>query len=314
MRHKIWKKILAADHVVITMHRRPDGDALGSALALYNMLLPMKKVSLYNASSEIRREFVSLPGAERIKHTMPPRYELMVVLDTGSFSMVETEKPDVPIINIDHHVSNEAYGELNLVDPGRPSCAEVLFDLFEANEVKLNRPAALCLYAGLVSDTQFFATDRVDGRTFETAQKLLAFGVSPFDVAKRIRQNNALSQLRLQGEVYSRFELFGDGRIATVVIDEAMQKRTGSGLLECEHIADDLLGLVSAEVAVMIYEVSGKGLKVSLRGKGSVDLSELAKRFGGGGHPNAAGIFLEEDDARACEKKLVEEVRRAIDE
>lgn len=314
MQHKIWKTILAAEHVVITMHRRPDGDALGSALALYNMLLPIQKVSLFNASSEIRHEFSALPGVSRLKNLLPPKCDLMVVVDTGSFSLLQVEKPDVPVVNIDHHVSNERYGEFNLVDETRPSCAEVLFDLFEANDIRLNRSAALCLYTAIASDTQFFTTDRVDNRTFETVQKLLVYGISPYEVARTLRQSNALSQLRLQGEVYRSFELFCDGRVASVIIDEGMQKRTGAGLLECDHIADDLLTLVSVETAVMIFEQADGGVKVSLRGKGSVDLSRFAGRYGGGGHPNAAGILFESTDAKACEEKLVNDLRSTINE
>lgn len=307
-----WKKILDAGHVVITMHRRPDGDAIGSALGLYNMLLPLKKVSLFNAGSEMRREFSFLPGFDRIKSVLPPKFDLMVTLDSATFDLIPIERPAVPVINIDHHKSNTGFGDGNVVDVSRPSCGEVVLKLLDANDVKLNKAAALCLYTAIASDTQFFATDRVDARTFDAAGKLLDYGVSPGDAARHIRQSRPLSQMRLHGEVLSRFALFCDGSVASVIIDEGMQQRTGAGLLESEHVADELLRLCTVEVGMMIFVIEGKGLKVSLRGKGAVDLSDLAARYGGGGHRDAAGIFIEATDARGFEKKIVEELKELI--
>lgn len=309
-----WKKILDAGHVVITMHRRPDGDAIGSALGLYNMLLPLKKVSLFNASSEIRREFSFLPGFDRIKNVLPPKFDLMVTLDSATFDLIPIERPDVPVINIDHHKSNTDYGEGNVVDASRPSCGEVVLKLLDANSVKLNKAAALCLYTSIASDTQFFATDRVDARTFDDVRKLLDYGISPSDVARYIRQSRPLSQVRLHGEVLSSFALFCDGSVASVIIDEGMQQRTGAALLESEHVADELLSLCTVEVGMMIFVIKGKGLKISLRGKGRVDLSDLAAGYGGGGHRNAAGIFIEATEAQDFEKKIVEELKELIHE
>lgn len=308
-----WKKIEKAGHVVITMHRRPDGDALGSALGLYHILRGQKKVSLFNVTADLPREFAFLPGFERIKTLLPPKFDLMVTLDSATFDLIEIEHPGVPVINIDHHPSNTGYGEGNIVDATLPSCGEVVLAFLEAGGVRLNRPAALCLYASLVSDTQFFVTDRVNARTFETARKLLEFGVDPGDVARQIRQNRPLSQARLHGAVLSSFALFCDGRVASVVIDEAMQQRTGAGLMESAHVADELLTLCTVEVAVMIFVVEGEGLKVSLRGKGGVDLSTLASRYGGGGHHNAAGLFVRETDAHKFEQEIIETTRGLID-
>ena len=308
-----WKKLEKASHIVITMHRRPDGDALGSALGLYNILRQKTKVSLFNVTSELPREFAFLPGFDRIKTILPPKFDLMVTLDSATFELIEIEHPGVPVINIDHHKSNTHYGEGNVIDASYPSCGEVVLAFLEANGVALNRPAALCLYTALASDTQFFATDRVDGRTFETARKLLAYEVNPGEVATRIRQNRPLSQARLHGAVLSSFELFCDGRVASVVIDEAMQQHTGGGLMESAHVADELLTLCTVQVAVMIFVVPGEGLKVSLRSKGGVDLSALAEAYGGGGHRNAAGLYVPETDACKFEKKLIEKLRGLID-
>lgn len=311
---KSWKTIEKAAHVVITMHRRPDGDALGSALGLYHILRGHGKVSLFNVTPDLPRDFAFLPGFERIKTTLPPKFDLMVTLDSSTFELIETERPDVPVINIDHHQSNSGYGEGNVVDATLPSCGEVVLAFLEANDIRLNRPAALCLYTALASDTQFFATDRVDARTFESARKLLEYGVDPGDVARNIRQNRPLSQMRLHGAVLRGFGLFCDGRVTSVVIDEAMQRHTGAGLMESAHVADELLTLCTAEVSVMIFVVVGEGLKVSLRGKGGVDLSDLAGRYGGGGHQNAAALFVQESDACEFEKKIIEAIRGLIDE
>ncbi len=311
---KSWKKILDAAHVVITMHRRPDGDAIGSALGLYNILLPLKKVSLFNVTPDLPREFAFLPGFERIRTVLPPKFDLMVTLDSATFELIEIEHPGVPVINIDHHKSNTEYGEENIVDASFPSCGEVVLHFLESNGVRLNRPAAHCLYASLVSDTQFFATDRVDTRTFDSARKLLEFGVEPSEMARHIRQNRSLAEVRLHGEVLRGFELFCDGRVASVIIDTAMQRHTGAGLMESAHVADELLGLATVEVSVMIFVAEGDGLKVSLRGKGGADLSVLAARYGGGGHDHAAGLFTAMQDAREFETKLIEEIRGLIDE
>lgn len=303
-----------ADHVVITMHRRPDGDALGSALGLYNILRPLKKVSLFNSSPEIRREFAFLPGFDRIRSTLPPKFDLLVTFDSAGFEMLQIDRPECPVVNIDHHVSNTGFGDYNVVDATLSSCGEVVFNLLEANGVRLNKAAALCLYTSIVSDTQFFSTDRVDAATFGRVRTLLEWGISPYDVAVKIRQNRPLSQLRLHGEALSRFALFVNGRVAMVTIDTAMQKRTGATILESEFVADELLAMGTVFVGVMIFEVEGRGIKVSLRGKGHVDLSLLAGRFGGGGHYNAAGIFIEATEAKDFEKTMIEALRSVIHE
>jgi phosphoesterase RecJ-like protein len=309
-----WIRIEKASHIVVTMHRRPDGDALGSALGLYNTLRAHKKVSLFNVTPELPREFAFLPGFDRIKTVLPPKFDLMVTLDSATFDLIAIEHPGIPVINIDHHQSNTDYGAGNVVDASLPSCGEVVLAFLEANGIRLNRPAALCLYTALASDTQFFATDRVDVRTFESARKLLDYGVKPAEVARHIRQNRPLSQARLHGAVLTGFGLFCDGRVASVVIDEAMQRHTGAGLTESAHVADELLTLSTVQVAVMIFVVEGQGLKVSLRGKESVNLSDLASRYGGGGHRNAAGLFVRGMGAHEFEKKIIDELRGLIDE
>ena len=305
----IWNEILKANHIVITMHRRPDGDAIGSALGLFNVLVSMKRVSLFNISKEIKREFGFLPGFDRIRDTLPGKFDLMITLDSASLDLVRIERPDAKIINIDHHKSNTNFGDWNLVDDTLPSCGEVVFKLLESNHVKLNRPAALCLYASLASDTNFFTTDRVDADTFATAAKLLAYDISPYEVAREITKNRPLSQVRLNGEALSRFALHVDGQVASVVVDQGMQQRTAGTLLESDQIADELLNLATVKVGVMLYEVEGRGVKVSMRGKDRVDLSEVAARYGGGGHKNAAGIFVKGVDPAEFEKVLLEDLR-----
>ena len=138
----IWNEIQRAGHIVITMHRRPDGDAIGSALGLYNMLVPTKRVSLFNISKEIKREFAFLPGFDRIRDTLPSKFDLMITLDSASLDLVRIERPEAKIINIDHHKSNTFFGDWNLVDENLPSCGEVVFKLLEENGVRLNRAAA----------------------------------------------------------------------------------------------------------------------------------------------------------------------------
>lgn len=310
----IWNRILKATHIAITMHKNPDGDAIGSALGLYSVLANIKKTSLFNSSHELPREYSFLNGFDKIKQIEPKNYDLLICLDSSSFSLIGIEKPSVDIINIDHHENNEKYGTFNLINHTRPSCAEVVFELLKANDIKPNRPSANALYAGLVSDTQFFSTSKVDEESFDTAKNLISFGAEINTISKNIKQNISLAKARLYGEVFSNFSLFLDGMVSSVVIDENMQKRTGISLVDTKNISSDILALSTVEASIMIFIINYKEIKISLRSKGVVDVLKIAQKYGGNGHKNAAGAYIKDISADELEKKLIEELRKELNE
>jgi phosphoesterase RecJ-like protein len=242
------------DHLLVTSHINPDGDAIGSALSLFNIFKNITRISLYNYSKKILREFDFLPGFDKIRTILPYKFDLLIVLDSASLQRVKLKKPNCLIINIDHHQSNTNFGDFNFVDFSRPSCAEVVYEFLQKNDFTINKPSALSLYSAIVSDTQSFSTDRVDAKTFDIVAKLLQYDIDISSVSNLINKRRSLAKARLLGIVLSSFELVCEGRVAIFAITKEIQQQTQTSVVDSEGIADELLKCVSVEVSILFFK------------------------------------------------------------
>jgi len=299
--------ILNAKHIVIAMHENPDGDAIGSALGLFNLFKNFTKVSIFNRSKEMIKDLDFLPGFDKIKDTLPNKFDLLIVVDSASLERVGIQRPDCPIINIDHHESNCNFGDYNFVDFSRPSCAEVVFGFLEKFDFALNKPAALSLYCAIVTDTQSFSTNRVDKKTFMISGKLIEFGFDVGHILDMIIRRRSLAKTRLLAEVLKNFELCCDAKVALFFISKELQKQTATSVVDTEGVADEMLKVVTVQISILFFEMDDV-IKISFRGKGEVDLNKFASYFGGGGHKNAAGLKVK-DNIDNIKKKIIEKLK-----
>ena len=314
-RDRIRDRLRDGTRFLVSSHARPDGDSLGSQLALAEALTLLgKEVRVVNADPPPAR-YAFLPGAAAIEvsASVEDGADTVVVLECGVLGRTEVSGlGDRFILNIDHHTGNTRYGAVNWCDESACACGELVFELVEALGAELTPSIATNVYVAILTDTGSFRHANITARTFGICRRIAEVGVDAAAVAARVFNNGSLGRLRLTGRVLDRMRLEADGRIAVLAVDEALLKETGCA-------ADDLEGVVNLPLAagdvkaVVLLKETASGLRASLRSKDDVDVRRVAVSFGGGGHRNAAGLTIEhpDPDVRA---RLVAAVAAAIGE
>jgi phosphoesterase RecJ-like protein len=292
---QIWEKIEKAEHITLTAHINPDGDALGSQLALYHILKKTgKKATVFNATKPLPQYLDFLPGFDKITDKFPKNSDLVISCDCGSFDRLGIEEKPSFLINIDHHISNTGYGDINLVEPDYASTSLVIYDILKANGIDITKESAVCIYTAMVTDTGSFQYESVNDRVFECAAEMVRCGVKPDYVSKMLFQRDRLSRLRLLAKAYDTIEMCCDGKAAFVEVTNEMLEMTGAIKEDTDSIVNSVRAIASVEVSCMLREEKD-GIKVSLRSKNYADVSKVAQKYGGGGHIRAAGATLKNE-------------------
>jgi len=308
-----WSAISDAKHILLVSHVNPDGDTVGSVLALYDVLKRLnKKVSLFNATKELPHIYSFLPNIKKIKDRLPGFYDLVISCDCGSFDRLKIDKGGYKLINIDHHSSNHMFGDINLVDKTVASAGMVVYELLVQNGIKISRDCAVCLYVTIVEDTGFFSYSDLSEKTFTCVAKLIGHGVDAKEIATLLRSRVSLAKTRLLGYVLSNFDLYFDAKVAIIIIDNNILARTGAKRYDTKNIVNVLRDIITVKVSVMVLEEKSGGLKVSLRSENDTDVSVVAKDFNGGGHKNSAGFEVADDDFEKLKNSILEKLKRII--
>ena len=311
MYKEAWNKITNARYIVIVSHIHPDGDTIGSTLALYNVLKEQgKKVALFNATyDELPREFGFLDGFSKIQRKLPKFFDLLVCCDSASFDRLGVERGDYEIVNIDHHKSNKNFGDINVVLSEASSAGIVLYELLKANEIKISAKTATALYASVADDTGFFRYGGIDAQTFKIASELIEYGADPRKIANEVKSNVSLAKTRLIAYMLSSFELHQDATIASVIFDRTTLEAIGAKRSDTKNIISMLRDIANVKVALMVLEVEN-GCKISLRSDGDMDVSKISAIYNGGGHKGAAGFDVKSSDSRATCKEVLDLLKR----
>jgi bifunctional oligoribonuclease and PAP phosphatase NrnA len=305
--------IAGAERAVITCHVHPDGDALGSALALHRALANAGRQAVVSFSEPftVAPHYRFLAGLD---HLTPPDQvprvaDLFVCFDTGSLdrlgSLVDAFQGASRTVVVDHHASNTRFGQVNLIDPEAPASAVLCRELLRRLDLPLDYEIATCLYTGLVTDTGRFQYQSTTPDTHLLAAELLGAGVEQYEVAKAVFETNNIDYLRLVGVALGRIVQVPEASLVWTRVGLADLAAHGVDMEETEGLIDLVRTDGASDVAVVLKEQPGGGHKVSLRSKGATDVGQLATRFGGGGHTYAAG-FTSELDADAIVAALVE--------
>jgi len=312
--HKqIWDKIQKADNILLVAHVNPDGDALGSELSLYPILKKLgKKVTVFNATKPLPDYLDFLPNFNKVTDKLPKKIDLTVSFDCGSFDRLGLDEKPSFLINIDHHVSNTNYGDINLIEPDHASTSQVIYDILKANNIEIPTDTAVCIYTALVTDTGSFQYESVNDKVFECAAEMVRCGVKPDYVAKMLFQRDRLSRLRLLAKAYETIEMCCDGKVAFVEVTKEMMEITGAIKEDTDTIVNSVRAIAPVEVACMLRE-DDEGIKISLRSKNFADVSKIAVKYGGGGHIRAAGATLKgECDFEKVKKMLKEDLAEEV--
>lgn len=302
------------ERFLISSHARPDGDSVGSQLALAHALTGLgKTVRIVNHDAP-PDSLQTIPGVSTIEiaDTVDGAYDAAVILECSSLDRTEVSGLGSRfVINVDHHAGNGMYGSLNWFDPSAAACAEMVYDLVTDLGVAVSPQIGVALYAGILTDTGSFRHANITSRTFEICRRVAVAGVDVAAVAADIYQRGSVGKLRLTAALLADMTLEAGGRVAMLRVDDALLRHTG-----CP--ADDLDGLINLPLsaggvqAVIMFKFLDGSARVSLRSKGAIDVRAVAASFGGGGHRNASGFSLDgpREDVESC---AVAAVTRAVD-
>ncbi|MFH2044755.1 MAG: bifunctional oligoribonuclease/PAP phosphatase NrnA [Pseudomonadota bacterium] len=304
---RIIEHLINSSNVLITSHINQDGDAIGSLLAVgFALNFLNKKTFLFNESS-IPSVYRFLPGTELIKYKINELYEFdtAVILDCGNLERIGKSAKTVStipvIINIDHHVTNTGYGTCRLVDTSACSTAELVYRIIKKMNIPINKEIATSIYTAILTDTGSFRASNTNGPAFAICEEMIAYGADPYEIAQNVYGKYSLGRIRLLNLALDSIAISDNGKLSMMTITSDM-------INETETKSEDVDGLISyakrikgIKVAVLIQEERNsksktKGIKnfhVSLRSDGTIDVTDIALSFGGGGHFSAAGFNLE---------------------
>lgn len=305
----IFEKINNSHYCLIVTHINPDADTISCALALSNYMYENNiKHKVFNESNNLPRSLDFLPKFEKITNQIPKFYDLAIFVDCAVKSRVGFDiEEDVEIINIDHHQSNDNFGSINVVDDTKSSTAEVLFNVFEKNNINISKNSAMCFYVGIYDDSIAFTTPRVDSETFNIVNKLVQKGIEPSYIADKLLRRDSIARYRIMPKILDTLSLSNEGKVATVYLDNQWLKETGADVSECDDIVNMVLNIGIVQMVAYFRIIKNK-TRVSLRSKGEIDVSKIASNFNGGGHKNAAGLSLDTIDINKGKKELLDAI------
>ena len=314
---EIQIEIQKAEKIVIFTHESPDGDAVGSALA-FNLALKELGKKADVVIPKYSRIFQFLPDVEDIiVEPKEEKYDLAIALDCGDLKRLagnvnETFEKTTSRVNIDHHGSNSMFGDYNFVNPVSPACCEVLIGMFEYFGIDINLDIATCIATGMITDTGGFQYSNVTAETFEFAAELIRKGVNISDICKRTLDTKTIANFKLVQKVNERMEFLEDGKVSFTYITIEDEKMVGAEEGDHEGLVDIGRSIEGVEVSVFIREKENTGgYKISFRSNNYVNVSDVAMMFGGGGHPRAAGAFVQ-GNVEQVKAKILKELRKVL--
>jgi phosphoesterase RecJ-like protein len=312
---EIVDSIATRQRFVISSHSRPDGDSIGSQLAMAYALRALgKEVRLVN-SDAAPGPLMAFPGVAEIEIAarVDGAFDAAIVMECGDLGRTGVAGLDqFFVINIDHHPGNTGYGRINWFDSTAAACGEMVYELIGALGVPLSVEMATHIYVAILTDTGSFHYSSISPRTFEICREALVAGVEPVLVARHVYDSNNIGRLRLFGAVLSAMQLDTTGRIAMVYLDHEMARAAGGTYDDTEGLINLPLTVKEIQAVVFFKQIEGEQYRVSLRSKGDVDIGAVATEFGGGGHKNAAGCTVS-GGIDTLQKLFVGKMERAIE-
>ena len=305
--NKIFDEIKIANKILLLAHENPDGDAIGSLMAMYHMLKDLGKDVLV-VVPEIPPAFLYLNGIDKVLSKTDDTFDLGIVVDCANkerIGQINNEFSNCKkTIVIDHHISNSRYGDINYVEEVTASCTQVLYYLFKKWNINITNDIGEAIITGCLTDTSGFRNNNVDKNTFMMAAELMDIGIDINKIYYLAVSKKSMAQYLLMKMTLDRLEMFEDGKIAFSYISEEDFANVGALPGDHEGLVD--LGRNIGGVEVSIFMREDDGYRISFRSNGNIDVNEIAKKFGGGGHKMAAGAKIDGDFKETKNKVLLE--------
>ena len=312
---EILKQIQKAEKIVILTHESPDGDAVGSSLAMKLIVEKLEKTADV-IIPEYSRLFNFLPSAEAIMTDSEIKnYDLAISVDCATLKRMakkEYFENAKSTIVIDHHGSNTMYGDLNYVNPASPACCEVIAGMLKYYEIDITKDIGTCLMTGIITDTGGFRHVGITPETFEFTADLIRLGVDVPDIYKRTLNTKTRANFELSKRVMDRMEILEDGKVTFTYMNKKDEEEVGAEPGDHEGLVEIGRDIEGVEVSIFIRQKENEdAYKISMRSGNKVNVSDICFLFGGGGHPRAAGALIQ-GNVEQVKEKLMKEVRKAL--
>ncbi|HKP85742.1 MAG TPA: bifunctional oligoribonuclease/PAP phosphatase NrnA [Blastocatellia bacterium] len=299
---------------MITSHIRPDGDGLGSGLALYWMLRSLGKEANVILRDRVPPGYTVLPGSDMIiiQDDVTESYDAAFIIECS-----DVERPGLPglrnqfVVNIDHHSTTVPFGDVNWIDPTAAAVGEMIYNLSKALGIEVTKEIAECIYTALLTDTGSFHFSNTTERTLKIASELVRRGVEPARISQALFYSHPFSKIKLLGIVLSGIQRDESGRIAWVTMDRETMYEADACEEDADGIVNHALSIGEVEAVAFFKELAPDVYRVSLRSKGKNNVAKVAETFGGGGHRNAAGCRVE-GEFEEVRRRVIEGLQNAI--
>ncbi|MGC8616502.1 MAG: DHH family phosphoesterase [Desulfurella sp.] len=282
---------------LVVGHKDPDGDAIGSSLALYKALTEYGKNTIVANTSKISDLYFFLDDVKNILQLQNnEKAQVIITVDSADFERTKLDKnyvKDKILINIDHHPTNTQYGNINYVVPQAAAVGCLIYEILKFNNIPISLKTAEYLYLSILTDTGSFRYSSTSANAFRIASDLIDLGVKPWKIAYNIYESKKLSTLKLMGQAINTITPYYNNKLIIMHITQKMYNETNTTSDDTEGFVNIARSVKGCEVGVLLREDRPNFIKVSLRSKDEVDVSNIAASFGGGGHKNAAGFELE---------------------
>lgn len=313
------KKLISdSKKIAVVSHVNPDGDNLGSLLAMGLSLDKLGKDVVFVKADIVPKDYDFLPGIDRLQELHEDEIgslDLLVVLDCSdvdrlglnSFLLKKADK----VVNIDHHTSNTEFGDLDIIDPLSPSTGEILYHVIKDTDMIIDKDIATLIYVAMSTDTGRFSYESVTGKTHKIVADLYEYGIDAYNINKNLYQKRTIQRTRLFTKAISNLTFHSEDRIGIVKVNRSMLEETGSTMEDTEGIVEFIRDTDSVEAACLLKEMEDGVVKISLRTKEIVDANNVCANFGGGGHKRASGATFM-GSLEETEKRILEEINRYL--
>ena len=294
---KAIKIIEESNNIYIASHVQPDGDSIGSILALGMAIKKVKKEVNIIKVDDIPVDYSFLPKLEIIReYDVENNIDIFISLDSSDLDRLGIGKQFAlkanKVINLDHHITNGNFGDINIVSSSSAATGEIVYEFIKRMEIKIDRDMATCLYTAISTDTGSFMYCNTTYKTHLIAAELLKLGIDKDYINRRLYQSKSIERVNLFISSLNKLEYFLDGKIGITVVTQDMLKDNNAKLEDTEGVISFIRDIDSIEVACLLKEINDKETKISMRSKKYVDVSAICDRFNGGGHKRAAGCTI----------------------
>lgn len=312
------RMIYEADGVLFFLHVSPDGDSIGSTLAMVHALRQAGKRAIIVGVDPVPRIYQYLQGWDTLFvpwQEVEGEWELACFLDCGDLERCGAALPVVKkakrSLNVDHHITNSVYGEYNYLDFTAAAVGEQAYLMLREMGLPIDANIATCLYTSIVADTGGFKYDNTAPRTFRIAADLVEAGAKPYEVASAIFENESMARLSLLSHALATLQVDPTGQIAWISVTREMLEQTGAGEEDVEGLVNYARKVTGVEVGLIFREAPDGRIRCGLRSRRMIDVGAIAKQFGGGGHARASGCGLDTDIEEA-RVRILNAVRAAF--